>query len=156
MIKQGWTMTGDASALMLQKDDKKVVFDIVIPTEKGMLLGMYLKRQVEIASVVTESKPQKMTVNEAHGKLGHSDEPATRKTAKTLGIQITRGTMKPCEACTVAKAKQKNVPKVSDTEKGIKTERRIFFDIFTIKRAKNGPHVSRLTIPEKVSLVEAF
>ena len=54
-----------------------------------------------------------MNINEAHRKFGHGHEDAVRKAAKHLGIEITRGTMKPCLACTEARAKQKNVPKVS-------------------------------------------
>jgi hypothetical protein len=143
MIKLGWTMTGDKTSVILHKGPKKVVFDIVIPTAKGMLFGMYFKRDGEIAGAMTEAKPRRMTISEAHGKLGHSDEATTRRTAKELGIDIVRGTMQPCEACTVAKAKQKNVPKQSDAAKGTKEDRRIFMDISTIKGKKDGPSVTK-------------
>jgi hypothetical protein len=138
-------MKGDKTSLVLTKGSQKVVFDIVISTAaKGMLLGIYFRRDGEIASAMTESKPQKVTVNEAHNKLGHSDEATSkRKTAKELGVESVRGTMKPCVACTVAKAKQKNVPKTSDTEKGTKEDRRVFLDILTIKSMKDRTNVTK-------------
>jgi hypothetical protein len=55
-----------------------------------------------------------MSVNKAHDKLGHADEAATQKAAKEQGVKIVRGSMKSCAACTVGKAKQKNVPKTSE------------------------------------------
>ena len=43
-----------------------------------------------------------------------SNEENTRKTAAELGAKITRGSLKPCEACAVAKAKRKAIPKHVD------------------------------------------
>jgi hypothetical protein len=54
-----------------------------------------------------------MTIEQAHVRLGHSSEDVTRKTAKALNWILTKGTLKPCDACAAAKAKQKNVPKMS-------------------------------------------
>eukprot|EP00957_Ditylum_brightwellii_P207919 15355108-Ditylum_brightwellii.AAC.2 len=45
--------------------------------------------------------------------LGHTDKDQNRRTAKHLGWEITCGGFKLREACTVGKAKQKNVPKTS-------------------------------------------
>jgi hypothetical protein len=41
-----------------------------------------------------------------HDKLGHCNEDMTRKAAKLLGFEIASGNVTPCEACTIAKAKQ--------------------------------------------------
>jgi hypothetical protein len=54
-----------------------------------------------------------MKIEQARAKFGHSNEEDARKTANELGITLTRGTLRPCEACTVAKAKQENVIKKS-------------------------------------------
>lgn len=145
MIKNGWSITGNEQALVLKKDGKRLIFDIIVETEKGLLFCMYFKREGEVAGAMTDlsGKSKKMSVKEAHRKFGHSDEPSTRSTAAELNYELTRGTMKPCEACTVAKAKQKNIPKVSDAEKGTKEERRIYLDISTIKAKKNGPKVTK-------------
>ncbi len=41
-----------------------------------------------------------------HDKLGHCNEDMTRKAAKLLGFEIASGNVIPCEAYTIAKAKQ--------------------------------------------------
>jgi len=49
--------------------------------------------------------------------------------------------MEPCEACAAAKAKQKNVPKVSDHVQSTENAGRVFLDIATVKSPKEGPKV---------------
>jgi hypothetical protein len=63
-------------------------------------------------------------------------EDATRKTAKALNLILTKGILKPCDACVAAKAKQKNVYKTSSmTPSNMKKdESRIYLDITTINR----------------------
>jgi hypothetical protein len=56
-----------------------------------------------------------MSINRAHQLLGHKSEANTRLTAKALGLTISRGSMEVCEACALAKAKQKGVPKKPDS-----------------------------------------
>jgi hypothetical protein len=46
-------------------------------------------------------------IEQAHVCLGHMSEDVTRKTAKALNLILTKGTLKPCDACAAAKAKQK-------------------------------------------------
>jgi hypothetical protein len=50
---------------------------------------------------------------------------------------------KPCEACAAGKAKQKNVPKESEHKLADKDANRIFLDIATVKKLKNGPNVTK-------------
>jgi hypothetical protein len=45
MMKGGWKLNGDDNTIYLMKDDKTIVFDIKIPTPKGVLYAMYLKRE---------------------------------------------------------------------------------------------------------------
>jgi hypothetical protein len=74
-----------------------------------------------------------------------------------MGITVTRGTLGPCNACTIAKAKQKNVPKKSKHKAATKTdERRIFLDISSVKTNKEGkkptkPHW-RIMVDERSTL----
>ena len=49
----------------------------------------------------------------AHEMLGHASEDTTRNTAKHLGWKLT-GKWNPCESCLIGKAKQKNVPKITE------------------------------------------
>jgi hypothetical protein len=72
---------------------------------------MYFKRESkpEIAAVGIQRSKVKYQV--MHDKLGHCNEDMTRKSAKLLGFDFASGNVTPCEACTIAKAKQQNVPK---------------------------------------------
>ena len=136
---EGWKMIGDYSSITMQKGGMTVCFDIVIPTEKGAIYCVYLKRGGEMANVATAEDDQQavaaMSIKQAHDRLGHNNEDATRLVAKHLGIKISPGGLMPCEGCTVAKAKQKNVPKVNETQvRATKFGERIYSDISTIKQ----------------------
>jgi hypothetical protein len=145
MQKDGWTLHGDDKAIWLSKNNNRIIFDIVIPTTKGLLFTMYFRRNVKVAGAMTDAeKPVTMSITELHGKLSHDgNEDAMRKTAEALGVKLTRGTLKPCEACTAGKAKQKNAPKTSDHEPATAEERQIFLDIATVKQIKGGPNVTK-------------
>jgi hypothetical protein len=80
---------------------------------------------------------KKMNIRLAHSKLGHLGEDLTRRTAKHHGWKLTIGSMKPCVGCAEGKAKQKNVPKITDPEPLKEGENRIFLDIATVKRTVN-------------------
>jgi hypothetical protein len=159
MHKQGWLLHGNKEKIWLTKDSQTVTFDMVIPTNKGLLFALYFKREpkTELAAAFINPKPQRMPIEEAHNKFGHGDEASTRRAAAELGIEITRGMMRVCEACTMAKAKQKNVPKESgDHEPANEKGRRIFLDIATIKQRKQGPNVHkgnwRIMVDEQTQL----
>jgi hypothetical protein len=51
--------------------------------------------------------PIKTKIEKAHAILGHLSKETTRRTAAALGMGITRGTLKTCKSCAIAKAKQK-------------------------------------------------
>ena len=76
----------------------------------------------------------------AHDLVGYCSEEMTWSAAKSMGWTLT-GSWKPCEPCMVAKAKQKNVPKEMEHSKAVTGENRIFLDIATVKRPKDGPKV---------------
>ena len=54
----------------------------------------------------------------AHDLHGHCSEKMTQSAAKMMGW-ILMGSWKPCEPCTVVKAKQKNVPKETEHTKAV-------------------------------------
>ena len=148
-MRQGWTVTGNASGMVLTSPDKKskLVFDIVIPTPKGCIFASLLIRKQDIAAaevgveggigqstsnVHTQSEngetqrkrtPNKLTLHEVHAKLGHPDKEKARRTAKALGWTMVDGTMESCESCAMGKAKQKNVPQKSTRIKPRQQER---------------------------------
>jgi hypothetical protein len=93
----------------------------------------------------------------AHERLGHVNEADTRKIAKALGWELTSGKMGVCEACTSAKAKQKNVVKESDHVLASKPNQCIFLDIATIKKPDEevsmlSTHVWRIMVDECTQL----
>ena len=56
LLKEGtWTLIGSKNNLTLKKNDgREIVFDICIPTPKGMIFAMYIKRSTEVAGVMTD------------------------------------------------------------------------------------------------------
>jgi hypothetical protein len=68
----------------------------------------------EIHRTQTSYDGQNRTVLQAHERLGHSNEYATRATSDAIGMKLRKGGMGTCLACTIGKAKQKNVKKKSE------------------------------------------
>jgi GAG-pre-integrase domain len=91
-----------------------VVFDIEIPTPRGVIYAMYLQCGHEVATAAKDNA--KMTIKQAHDKLGHCNEEVMRKIAKQLGWELSPGSLGVCEACTIGKARQKKVPKLKEDE----------------------------------------
>eukprot|EP00957_Ditylum_brightwellii_P064709 4911182-Ditylum_brightwellii.AAC.1 len=143
-------MYGDEKNISISKGDQKIVFDIIIPTKEGLFFAAYIEQYnpTEMANAGLEV-PKKVNVNKAHALLGHSNEERTRMTAKHLGWIITRGKMKPCESCTVGKARQKNAKKQSNHEKADMPGNQTFTDISTIKGKNNGPTLEKFSQWEK-------
>jgi hypothetical protein len=145
LMKNGWKLSGTKEEIKLTNDEKEIIFDICIPTPMGMLLAMYVKRCGEMANLGTANgadatKKVKFTYKKAHDILGHCNDMRTRQIARYLGWEII-GTAKPCEACSIAKAKQKNLPKVTFGELQVQEKERgkIHIDISTVKQKKGMP-----------------
>jgi hypothetical protein len=166
---EGWILSGDDNAIWLTKGDIEIKFDIIILTPKGVLYAMYHQRDTEIAAPTAKATNQdvptamvivptrkRMSVKKAHDMLGHINEKAVRKTALALGWELTKGTLGVCEPCTEEKAKQKSLPRHPDMPPLTKNESRIYLDITTIKKTKNGPKVYkgnwRIMVDERTQL----
>jgi hypothetical protein len=128
-----WMLHGNAEAIWLTKDDKKVVFNIKIHKPKGVVFCMNLHPQVQL----TEKALVAMTINDAHDRFGHVGEETPKVMAKGLGITLKPGAMVPCEVCTTGKARQKNLPTNAEHEVAKKGKNRIFLDIISIKNKDN-------------------
>jgi hypothetical protein len=96
---QGWILGGDDKGIWLTKEGKKLLFNIAIPTPKGMLFVMYIKREIgsEMGQAVVDDKTS-IPIQLAHDHLGHPGEDMTRKMAKELGWTLSRGSLKPMAA----------------------------------------------------------
>jgi hypothetical protein len=111
---------------------------------------------MELSDIVSNNQPvkgkkeiksvYKMNIEQAHAILGHSSEDTTRKTAAALSMQITRGLLKTCEPCAVAKAKQMNVNNESEGTKAEKFNGRIYHDIAIVKESKNDKKLGRKSV----------
>jgi hypothetical protein len=130
---KGWILGGDKNEIWLKKDDHCIKFDVKISTPKGMIFALFMERE-DGAGAVEKPKDSGivMEYKQAHDKLGHMGEEATRKAAKALGWTLT-GTAGVCESCAVAKAKQKSVPKVTNAKPLQANEIRVYLDVSTLK-----------------------
>ena len=57
----------------------------------------------------------RIDINKAHDKMGHLGETVLQSACTAAGMQLV-GTLKPCDGCLRAKARQKNVPKLLKTK----------------------------------------
>ena len=166
-MAEGWILGGNEQAIWLTKGECRVTFDIVVQTRKGRVYAMYFERDEimpncpEMVNAMADCKLTKkaptMTIMEAHCKFGHANEDATRAAAKEMGIQIVWGGMKTCEACTVAKAKQKNVMQESKHVPASSDGRRMFLDLARVKKqAKEDKDITqpywRIVVDERTNL----
>ena len=146
-LKKGWSLHGNAEALTLSSPDGacKLRFDIKITTPNGVLFAICMKRtHAEHANVVTNGnkneKMTKMSVLQAHEKLGHINARATVQIAESLGWVLTGNQTINCVSCAAGKAKQKSLNKVKipdpDDEKNWY---RAYLDISTVKKTDNIP-----------------
>ncbi len=146
-MQRGFTMTGDDTrGIILQKGSTVIKFDIKIETPGGVIWCGYFKRGCKVAAISGDAQ-HKISVNQAHCLLGHPDENCTRRIAKLFGWQLKVGEMKPCEACSVAKAWQANVNKVcASASKATEAGERIFLDLTTITAPDTVDVVLRKTV----------
>jgi hypothetical protein len=138
---EGWIMHRVKNGIMLTKGDKTIVFDIVIPTPKGAVFAMYFKRTLatgtEIANPSVTAEGTTLSVKQVHVKYVHANEDHTRQMVQYHGVTLSCGTLCPCEACTIATAKQKNVPKQTQ----MKSES-FLISLLSNQMLKDGNHLS--------------
>ena len=138
LMNAGWRVVGEGDRFVAERGDLTINFDIVIPTKRGKVYAVCFKRTSEVMAVHANGTKERvqvpLNINRVHAKLGHASEASTRETAKALGIELTRHSFKPCVACGMGKAKQKNVRKSVEPETVPDVGERMHADISTIKR----------------------
>ncbi len=152
ILKKGYLLSGNEKCMKLKKGAHEFMFESVIRTRGGSLYCAIFKRQktqlpesFNVASVVSDSsnlespkeeakKIFKINIKQAHEYLGHFREDMTRKMALQLGMNLSRGMLPVCESCTIAKARQRNVPKeTSEENKAQEYNGQCFHNIAKIK-----------------------
>jgi hypothetical protein len=81
-------------------------------------------------------------VLQAHECLGHSNEDTTRATSDSIGMKLRKGGMGTCLACTIGKAKQKNVKKKSEGSKSKEPRGCMYLEISSVKDKKGEPKIT--------------
>ena len=113
-----WLLHGDKDCIWMTKERKQIVFDIKILTPKGAVYAKYFNwldnKQGELANGMIDGGGTKLTINQAHAKLGHIGEDAMRKIAGHFEWHLTQGTITACELCAVGKEHQQNLGHCSE------------------------------------------
>jgi hypothetical protein len=134
-----------------------------VETQKGVLWCAYIKRNEPKSEIAAESSNLKsnnqpaesekglksaikMNIERAHAILGHSNEDTTQKKAVALNMQLTMGSLKTCEPCTVAKARQMNVNSGSKESKAEKFNGRVYHDIAIVKESNDDKKLGRKSV----------
>ena len=118
LLKNGWKIVkgGDSVIVVDNNAGERIDFGIVVDTSKGLIFACKFIQTGKL-SLASMADGTKMSIDTVHSLLGHLHEDASQKVAQYLGWEISCGSMKPCEHCAKAKAKQKNVVKESKAEK---------------------------------------
>ena len=116
MLKRGWLLKGNKDEIILvwESNPNKIMrFNIKIITANGVLFCARIRplEETEVAALNFEENnkwTKVVSINRLHQDLGHMGESTCREIAKHINIDVARKSMKQCEACVLAKARQKN------------------------------------------------
>ena len=117
------------------KRDRKLAFDIVIPTEHGAFYCACFKRKKEVHLVML-GENTKMAIAKAHALLGHGNESSTRETANLPGLDNQSWGIYAMQKLCHCEDPIKNVPKESGGEKSKKANDPWLHEIVTVKAPK--------------------
>ena len=104
---------------------------------------LYINRTNNELAIPSLATRNVWSMNEAHERLGHANKDAAREMVKGLNLSVIPRNMGICWACTVAKAKQKNMVQFSMHERSSVPGERVFVDISSIKPPKGVPAIPR-------------
>jgi hypothetical protein len=111
-LKNGFNLSNDGKIIKLSKGNVILTFDKVVRTKNGFVPGIRLLQVLDdIGTSDLESKKRDtIDVNNLHKTLDHCSEVNSRFTGKAYGYEVT-DKFDVCEACSIAKARQKNIKK---------------------------------------------
>jgi hypothetical protein len=114
-MNSGWKLQGDENSISLERNDKKLTFDIKIHTTRGVLFAVKINKRSEVNAIVEELpekveelpvKVKEMSPIKAHRQLGHLSIQATKDAAACLGWHL-KGNFERCEDCAIGKGRQR-------------------------------------------------
>jgi hypothetical protein len=137
-LKNGLNLSNYGEIIKLSKGNVTLTFDKVVRTKNGFVPGIKLLQVLgDVGTSVLETKKcETIDVNNLHKTLAHCGEVNTRLTGKAYGYEVT-GKFDVCEACSVAKLRQKNINKEWKGGSSILGER-LYVDISSIKGTSFG------------------
>jgi hypothetical protein len=137
-LKNGFNLSNNGEIINLSKGNVTLTFDKVVRTKNGFVPGIKLLQVLgDVGTSVLETKKcNTIDVNNLHKVLGHCGEVNARLTGKAYGYEVT-GKFDVCEACSVGKARQKNINKEWKGGSSISGER-LYVEINSIKGTSFG------------------
>jgi hypothetical protein len=137
-LKYGFNLSNDGEIIKLSNGNVTSTFDKVMRTKNGFVPGIKLLQVLGDVgtSILGTKKRDTIDVNNLHKILGHCSEVNTRLTGKAYGYKVT-DKFDVCEACSIAKARQKNINKEWKGGSLIRGER-FYVDISSIKGTSFG------------------
>ena len=137
-ISNGWSLGNEGKTILLKNEGKILKFNKMLKTKSGYVGGAEILPRVEENLAVPAIAPGKpIDIMKFHDMLGHLSEATTKKTAEYYGIKLS-GTFEVCADCAKAKARQKNIPKGTDTVHATTIGERLYMDISSIKTTSYG------------------
>jgi hypothetical protein len=123
--------------ISLVKGKAKIVFDWIMPTSKGFVVGIEnaANRTQQLGRTCSRQGQTGQHQN-LHGWLTHAGKDCTHKTAKHYDWEIF-GKLEPCGHCAMAKSRQKNLNKKAETRSDMLGEC-LLIDISSVKVLSYG------------------
>ena len=153
-MKDGWQMNGrwKEGGLMIElfkTTRASMKFDRMIPSGSSWLMGIRIKRVFDQAHAAME--PGKtISMSKFHEMTGHTGEHLLKPTANYMKLKLI-GRLPPCEACTKAKMRQRNVPQKKMKKLPTKPGYRVFMDICSFKQVSRGGNRHWLVVVDEFS-----
>jgi len=106
-LNKGFNIGNEGKHLFLQKGSFTLFFNKLFQAGSSHICGIELFPITPDYAAPAMDKDLNLKLQTAHKKLGHCGEDSTRSTANYYGWK-TSGGFKPCEDCSIAKAKQQD------------------------------------------------
>ena len=148
-MKHGFSIGGSNQMIYIEKGSFRLMFDRIIKTDKCFLCGIHMQPRSNEAAMAGLIQGTTIKVNELHEKLGHMGEEMTRKVGKLMKVKVT-GKMIKCEHCAIAKARHKNLKKVTNLRSKTAGER-LYIDISQVKCKSLGGRAYWLLIVDEAT-----
>ena len=111
-------MTGDTKGIVMVMKGHKLVFDIVIRTNTGLVYCLYINCMTNELACTSITCRNPWSINDVHDQLGHSGKDTTHKIVKGLNLNVKPGAMETFWACMKGKAEECSAVQPSREEPG--------------------------------------